>query len=281
VVKSSLNLLILIILGLWATSCSYYRRDILFRAPKEIEESFAKNSKNLKVPLNYRVVKNDYLEFQIFTNKGEVLIDPTSEFSKQITSGAQASGGGNKIRYLVQGDGFVNLPIIGKVKLDSLTLRECDSILVKEYAKFYIEPYVMTKVSNRRIFILGRGVSSSSGASGGGGGGGGGGAGGLIMELENENMTLMEVLAKMGGPSRFSFVDRIKVIRGDLKNPTIFTVDLTRWDSFQKSELIIQPNDIIYVTPGRRATFDALRDLAFLTSAVSTLVTIYLLTQIK
>lgn len=256
-------------------SCKYYKRDVLFKATKEIEAGFSKNSTGISTPKNYLINKGDFIEFQVFTNKGEVLIDPTSEFAKQISGGAAANT--SRIKFLIQGDGYSVLPIVGKVKLDSLTVPQCDSVLSSLYSKFYQDAFVLSKISNRRVFILGRG---NIGGNAGGGGGGGGSAGALIFELENENISLIEVLAKIGGPGVYSHAERIKVVRGDLRNPTIFTVDMTKWDSFEKSNMIILPNDVIYIEPGRRIAFDFLRDISNLTGLVSAALTFYLILQV-
>lgn len=242
-----------------------------------MEDVFKKNSYNISVPKNYLINRNDYLEFSIFTNKGEVLVDPTSELAKQI-SGANSNTGTSKFRYLVQGDGYVNLPIVGRLKVDSITLPQCDSLLAATYSKYYQDVFIISKISNRRVFILGKGNMGGVGGSGGGGGGMQGGA--QIYELENENITLVEILTKMGGPGFYSHADRIKVIRGDLKNPLIFTIDMTRWDSFQKSEMRILPNDIIYIESGRRGFLDFLRDFSLIASLVSTLLTVYIINRL-
>jgi protein involved in polysaccharide export with SLBB domain len=118
------------------SSCGFYRRDILFKASKEKEAEFAAISKQVKTPKNYLVQRNDYLEFQIFTNKGENVIDPTSEYQKQMSS-AGATSQSSLVRYLIQADGCADLPIIGHTKLDSLTLHQVDSLLSKEYGKYY------------------------------------------------------------------------------------------------------------------------------------------------
>lgn len=266
------------------SSCNLYRRDILFKASREIEKQFAKGSQTVATPPNYLVSKNDMLEFIIFTNKGEAIIDPTSEFMRQINSttnnGSGKSGGA---RYLIQGDGCADLPILGHVKLDSLTLHQIDSLLSVKYGQYYQDVFVLSKISNRKIFVLGIGSGGALGAGmnqmmGGGGGMSTGRA--QIVDLESENVTLLEVLAKAGGVGRYSYANRVKVIRGNLKNPTIFTVDLTKWDSFQKSNLIMQPNDIVYVEPLRRGFIEFFSDLTGITSILTTVLSVYLITRL-
>jgi polysaccharide export outer membrane protein len=271
------------------SSCSVYRRDILFKASKEMEKEFGKNSTITKTPPNYLLSKNDLLEFVIFTNKGEVIIDPTSELMKQVSAVQGSANRQGGARYLIQRDGCADLPILGHTKLDSLTLHQVDSLLAVKYGQFYQDVFVLSRVSNRKVFVLGIGsggvLGAGMGGMGGGMGGGGGGMGGgsgraTVVELESENVTLIEILAKSGGVGRYSYANRIKVIRGDLKNPQIFSIDLTKWDSFQKSNLIMQPNDIVYIEPLRRGFLEFFSDITSISSILSTVLSVYLITRL-
>ena len=248
-----------------------------------MEKEFAKNSLDIKVPSNYLTRKNDFLEFIIFTNKGESVIDPTSEYMKQVNAIGSGGGRSSSAKYLIQADGCADLPILGHIKLDSLTLHQTDSLLAEKYGKYYQDVYVMSKISNRKIYLLGIGSGGSLGAIGAVGGAVGGGGGGSrteVITLETENVTLIEVLAKAGGVGRYSHANRIKVIRGDLRNPTIFTIDITKYDSFQKSNLIMQPNDIIYIEPLRRGFLEFFGDFNSMASLVSTILSVYLITKL-
>jgi len=264
----------LLLLVLALGSCKLYKRDVLFRADKEKEKEFYEISKQVKTPPNYLIAKNDYIEFQIFTNKGEIIIDPTSEFAKQVAN-AGSSGINSRLKFLIQADGCADLPIIGHVKLDSLTLHQSDSLLSVLYGKYYLDVFVVSKISNRRVFILGLGQGGSVG-----GGSGGGSARSTNFDIEHENTTLFEVLSKAGGVGQFSFADRIKVIRGNPSNPTIFTINLTRWNSFQESNMVIQPNDVIYIEPARRKGFELVRDVAQVSVVFTTLITTLLIIRI-
>jgi polysaccharide export outer membrane protein len=58
---------------------------------------------------------------------------------------------------------------------------------------------------------------------------------------------LLEVLAISGGIPATGKAHRIKIIRGDLKNPQIYLIDLSKIENLKKSDLIVQGDDIIYV----------------------------------
>ncbi len=260
------------------SSCELYRRDVLFKAPKEKEAEFLKASYSIRNPKNYLIYKNDYIEFQIFSNKGEILVDPTSEFMKQVTSTGGSSS--RVIKYLVQSDGCVDLPIIGHTKVDSLNIHQCDSLLASLYGKYYLDVFVLSKVSNPRVYILGLGMSANAGGGGGGGGNGGGGMG-RVVTLDHENTTLFEIIAQNGGVGLYSYTNRVKVIRGNLANPTIFTIDISRWNTYQQSNLVVQPNDIIYIEPLRRGALEFLRDFSQISGIVTILLSFYIITRVN
>jgi polysaccharide export outer membrane protein len=271
--KMRQSLLLLIVTLLAFSSCRFYRRDILFKASKEKEAEFAALSKQIKTPKNYLIQKNDYIDFQIFTNKGESIVDPTSEYQKQVNS-INSAAAVARIKYLVQADGCADLPIIGHIKLDSLTIHQADSLLGEKYGKFYQDVFVSTKVLNQYVFVINNGTSANMG------GGGGMIGSATLVELKKENTTFLELLTQMRGLGIFSHANRIKVIRGDLKNPLIFTINLSEWNSFQESNLVIQPNDVIYVEPARRRVFEFLRDASQLTGILSTVLSLYILTRL-
>ncbi len=261
------------------SGCGFYKQHVMLEIDKETAALMLKQEVK-EAEQNYLVRKNDYIEFQLFTNKGEVIVDPTSELAKALgTSGGGAGQAGSRTRYLVQYDGKANLPLIGKIKLDSFTVAQVDSVLVEAYSKYYQEVYVISRVENRRVVILNIGQGGTLG-----GGGGMGGAGGMmnqnrarVVNLEHENMNIFEVLALAGGIGMYAHAENIRIIRGNLRNPDVILINLRTVASAKKSDLRIFPNDIIYVEPGRRILFEAMRDISGIVSLVLSFTTIILL----
>ena len=170
-----------------------------------------------------------------------------------------------------------------RVRQSSLTIHQVDSLLAEKYNQYYQDVFVISKASNRKIFILGTGSGGSLGglAIGGMGGGmGAGSGGGRVFELDRENVSLLEVIASVGGVGRYSYTNRIKIIRGNIRNPLIFTVDLTTWDSFQKTNIIMQPNDIVYIEPLRRGALEFLTDFSRVSAFATTILSIFLILRL-
>lgn len=243
------------------SSCATYKQNIMFRTGDEANSNALKGAVD-SAEKNYKIKANDLLDVQVYTNNGERLIDPNLQFEI-------GSGGNNtnqeviRPQYLVQKDGQVRLPMIGLIKLEDFTLYQADSILQVAYSQYYKDAFVYTKYLNKRVFILG--------AIGGGGASGGSGlrGGGQAVSLVNENMNLIEVLAQVGGVSRESKVNNIRLIRGDLKDPYVEVIDLSTIEGMKRATLKLEPNDIIYIEPMRRPFLEALRDYSTVLSFIA------------
>ncbi len=279
-------------LVLIANSCAFYTQDLMFRT--ETLPDYATAKKDMaRAEANYIFQKDDWVSIQVYTNKGELIIDPNFEMMRSIgggqgmmgigmmQGGAGGQGGGgqgmmggmgmintaNMGRYLVNSDGTVTLPMVGTVKISGLTYRQADSILVKKYSLYYEEPFVMIRSNNRRAFVFMGTGSSLQGA---------GQSRGLVVPLMHENMNLIEVLAYAGGLGSYSPASKIRLLRGDLKNPKVQIIDLSTVDGMRAAELVVLPNDIIYVDPARRPGLDLVRDLFPLISLPLSLVSVIL-----
>ncbi len=201
---------------------------------------------------HYVVQANDQLQIEVYTNKGEELIDPINALRQD-----QKIDETTPPAYQVNPDGFVELPIIGQVKLAGLTLPEMNGFLEKKYGAYYKDPFVLTEFLNKRVTVLGA-------------------TGGKVIPLENEGMNLLEILALAGGVNNDAMGHNIRLIRGDLSNPQVKVIDLSTIEGMTQANLRVQPNDVIYVEPVRRPVTEGLKDvvpiLSLLTSALALIV---------
>lgn len=282
--------LVLFIFALSFYSCSSYNQNIMFKSAGSVNADKLKKSLH-NVERNYLIQPNDYLDVRVYTNKGERIFDPNGELpfgspGSGVTStgagssrtsstgrtGGQAAQGATT--FLVQYDGTIKLPMVDYVKLSGLTLLQADSLLQTLYAKYYVEPFVSTRVTNNRVFVLG----ASGGGIGGGGGGGGQGGAGRVIILEDDNVSLLEILASSGGIPQGGKSHNIKIIRDYMHHdPIIQVVDLSTIEGMKQANLNVEPNDVIYIEPNQRIFFEVLRDVTPVLSTFVSLVSTYLL----
>ncbi len=227
---------------LLATSCKVYKQDIMLQV-KDPEVALLRQSL-VEAEGNYTIKPNDLLEVEVFTNKGERIIDPDFELIKELRSGGGGQGQGSRPmpQYLVKENGFVTLPMVGEIRLEGYTLNQADSLLAQAYNEFYKQSFVLTRFVNKRVVVLGA-------------------IGGLVIPMLNEDMNVLEVLALAGGITGKGKAHNIRLIRGDLDDPLVHLIDLSTIEGMQQASLKVQSGDIIYVEPVRRVLPETIRDI--------------------
>ena len=187
---------------------------------------------------NYLIQANDLIEFRVYTNKGEQIIDPNNELQIQ---GNQNSTIQNQKEFLVLDDGTVKLPLIGIVNLLGMKISDAEDYLEKKYNEYYKDAFVRLKYTNKRIIVLGS-------------------TGGQVISLENENTSLIEVVALAGGIDQDGKAHNLRLIRGDLHEPEVFLIDLSTIEGMKNSMMEAMPGDIIYIEPKVKILTEGARD---------------------
>ncbi|MFO7790270.1 MAG: polysaccharide biosynthesis/export family protein [Bacteroidales bacterium] len=204
----------------------------------------------------YRIKPFDKLALRITTNDGFALVG--------LGGSEQRSGGSNNERqrgleYLVEYDGLIKLPTLGRVKIAGKTIREAEKFLEKKYAKYYKEPFVLIEVTNRKVIIFKDG-----------------GTKGTVLTIPSENLTLIEALAQSGGISDISKAYQIKLIRGELTgDPKVYYYDISHLKELQGSNILLQANDIIYVESKPKYVNRILTEISPYLTLLTTGLTVY------
>lgn len=231
-------------------ACRPYKDHLMLKAPEDYKYSdFEKAAKAIE--LNYVIQVNDRIRVSVFTNDGERIIDPDYELLKELPANQVNSRPDPD--YLIREDGFVRLPLLGDVKLTGLTLNDANLYLQEKYNTFYTNSYVDVAFANKRVIVLG-------------------GSGGQLIPLVNENVTVAEVIAMTGGLQREGKAQNIRLVRGK----EVFLVDLSTIDSFLKSNMIAQPNDIIYIEPNQNVAAEVARDITPWVALITSFATLIL-----
>lgn len=139
--------------------------------------------------------------------------------------------------YFVNNYGEILLPLVGKIKVEGLSTYELIDTLERKYANFYVDPKINVLNKSMKVYLFGE--FNKTGA----------------ISLTHERMHLVEVIGLAGGVNNFAKIDKIKIIRGNLKKPQILWVDLTNQSILKSDELIVQNGDIIYARPKNIALF--------------------------
>lgn len=240
------KLLFLVGIVLFLSSCGWINPSIMLKTGKEYK--YSQNPDSSKAS-NYKISPNDILEFSMYSNDGFKLVDLTSLNSANVGYRFETD-----IQYLVESDGTVKLPVLGRMKLIGYTIREAESLLEEKYASFYVRPYVIMSVSNKRVIVF----PGSAGDA-------------KVIPLQNNNTTLIEAIALAGGIADDGKAKMIKLIRQNNDKYDIFLIDLSKIEGIKQGSMVLQANDIIYVEPRKKYASRFIQEVAPIVSILTSI----------
>lgn len=257
--RSFFRLSLFILLAASILSSCTINRDIMFRTGDDFEFAPLEEMESV----GYRIAPNDLLQFRLFSNKGQRL--------NQMTAGGVGTGNGNNnqqmnnmlnqqngITYLVKPDGLVELPELGDIRLEGLTIEEAEALLEEAYASFYKDPFVILRVQNNRVYIFPGETGKAS-----------------VVTLQNMNTTLLEVLALSGGIGNRANASKVKLMRKTETGNEVYIMDLSTIEGLEAANTVVQAYDIIYVEPMPQLVREASESLTPIASLISTLTFFY------
>jgi len=140
---------------------------------------------------------------------------------------------------LVNSKGYIRLPLIKKIHLQGLTQTEAENVLEEAYSVYIKKPDIQIEVLNKRAYVIGEVKRPGE------------------VPLPNEQLTLLQILATAGDLTDSANRKSILIVDGRSGGRTnTRVVNLTDIRSLQTANLMIKPNDIVYVMPNNMKTFN-------------------------
>ncbi|RAJ96080.1 polysaccharide export outer membrane protein [Larkinella arboricola] len=135
--------------------------------------------------------------------------------------------------YLVNEEGQIELPIIGKVMVQGLTNMQAAGQIRQKLLEYLKEPVVNVRNTNFQITVTGEVARPA------------------MFSIPNEQITLPAALGMAGDITIYGKRTNILVIREENGQRTFNQIDLTNRDVFKSPYFYLRPNDIVYVEPGK------------------------------
>jgi len=155
-----------------------------------------------------------------------------SDIRYQMSQG-QTGGSYDLYTYLIDDEGNIDFPTIGKIPARGYTVREVKKRIEKELSTLlrelpgYATVSVEVNIVNRSFSVIG----AQSGR----------------YMINKEKMTIFEALAMAGGLKEFNSRKEIKLVREKDGVTTVKTFDARSKDIINSEYYYIEPNDIIYI----------------------------------
>ena len=228
--KLSLQLVSLFFV-LLLTACTSSKKILYLQDVQPLKQQDIENQYEVKI-------HNDDLLAIMVNSKNPELALPFNMPLISYQVGYQSGYNQRILGYLVDSDGNIDFPILGKIHAAGMTRKELTTYLKQrlideDYIK---DPVVTVQFLNFKISVMGEVNRPGS------------------FDINSDRITLLEALSKAGDLTIYGRRDRVAVIREVDGVRTILYHDLRSSDIFQSPCYYLQQNDIVYVEPNKAKT---------------------------
>ena len=145
-----------------------------------------------------------------------------------ITGATSSSSGAG---YLVDKDGFITMPKVGKLKAEGLTKQELSNIVIRKLADSELvkDPLVIVKLAQFRVNVLGEVKRPGT------------------VIFKNEKTNILEVIAEAGDLTDYGKREDVVVMRQEKDKWVTYKMNLKNTDFFRSEAFYLKNNDVVYV----------------------------------
>lgn len=223
------------------------------------------NLVNAKTDFEAKIQKNDLLSITIGGSNADDLAVLNS--GSGIIPGAIGSGTASKsMGYLVEADGAVQLPFIGKVKAEGLTRMQLEDTLTAKLKEYTKDPIVNVKFLNYSYSVLGEVNRPGK------------------FDMDNEKTTIFDAIASASDLTILGKRDNILVVREVNGKREYGRINLLSKNLFKSPYFYLKTNDVVYVEPVSSKFFNrngVPQYIGIAAGALALLLTILSLTKLK
>ncbi len=207
---------------------------------------------------SYKVQPRDILYITVTAMNSEGVIT-------DFLSGGKASGSSSGMQfesslfisgYDVNSKGNINLPVIGEIKVEGLTMENLRELLQNEFGKRYPNSVVECKLLSFKFTVIGE-IRAP----------------GTYINYNNY-LTVLEAIGRAGGIGDYGRKDRILVIRPTERGTQTYRIDLHDKGILSSPAYFLLPNDVVIVEAEKQKIFNMnIPTVTFIISTVTGLIT--------
>lgn len=135
--------------------------------------------------------------------------------------------------YLVDASGFIDFPILGKLKVGGLSRSEVMQILEDKIAKYIKNPIITIRLSNFKVSVQGEVTNPGT------------------FSVNSDRITLIEAISMARDLTIYGKRNNILIIREVNGVKSYNRVDITKADFINSSFYYLAQNDVVYVEPNK------------------------------
>jgi polysaccharide export outer membrane protein len=188
---------------------------------------------NNKETLNYepKLQYDDLLSIIVSADQPELTIPFNMP---QIQGNYQINENQDGIKtYLIDAYGFIEFPVVGKIKLAGLSRSEAVTKLQTAVKEYITNPTINLRILNYKVTVLGEVLKPGS------------------LKINSERITLLEAISQAGDLTIYGKRDNLLVIRESDGKMTYNRVDITQADFINSPFYYLSQNDVVLVEPNK------------------------------
>lgn len=246
-VRASLMPIMIILCHILNQSCTTTRYSTYFNNAKDT------TLMEIQPDREYIIKSNDILSISVSSLNQEAssIFNSTNSFA--ISSSTVAGTHNQSSGYLVDPEGFIYLPLLGKVRASGLTKDGLKQYITNEILekKLLVDPVVSIRHLNYEVTIIGE-VGHPT-----------------VITVPNEKISLLKALGLAGDITIYGRKDNVLLVREEQGEKMVRYIDLNSKDFFTSPYYYLKPNDIVYVEANRNKVANAGRLTPFLPAILS------------
>ena len=184
-----------------------------------------------------KIMPKDQLTISVNTTTPEASMPFNLLLQNEYTQGRSMSAAGVLMPYLVDNDGYITFPVIGRLKVGGLTKSEAEKLIFEKIRPYMAEsenPVVTVRMSSYSVSVLGEVARPGS------------------FQVSREKITILEALAQAGDLTIYGVRDKVKLIREDITGKKqIVNLNLNDANLVNSPYYYLQQNDVVYVEPNK------------------------------
>jgi len=142
--------------------------------------------------------------------------------------------------YIVDRDGTINYPVIGRISLAGLTLSQAIESIRKSVSNYVKDPVINLRIMSFRVIVLGEVLKPGP------------------VSVNQERVSILDAIGAAGDMTIFGDRKNVRLIREDNNGRIeIIHFDLTSSDVFLSPYYYLQQNDKIIVEPNKTRQLDS------------------------
>ncbi|POS02347.1 polysaccharide export outer membrane protein [Flavobacterium croceum DSM 17960] len=177
------------------------------------------------------VIQNDDM---LYINVNSQDAEASAPFNLDASSGSSSASmtfSTQKQTYLVDNQGSIDFPVLGKLHVSGKSVQDLKNILHEKLKSYIKDAVINVRIVNFKVSVLGEVTKPG------------------VVKSESQRITLLEALADSGDLTVYGRRDNVLVIREIEGVKTFNRVDITKSDFINSPFYYLDQNDVVYVEP--------------------------------